>query len=206
MLGGLNLATPNRLHAGQKINRLTFLRMTEKKPNDPHLVGVFECECGTIKPVMISRVVNGYAQSCGCLLMDNPGMYRHGMYGTRTYRSWCAMIQRCENPTSKDYHKYGAVGIRVCDRWKDFVNFYADMGERPLGTSIDRINGTRGYCLDNCRWANPEVQARNNRKFVVVNTPIGIMPLIDYSAKIGISNGAAHLRLKRGKLEGCVKI
>lgn len=72
-----------------------------------------------------------------------------------------------------------------------------------LGTTLDRIDGTKGYEPGNVRWAAPVVQARNNKRFVVVSTPIGTMPLIDYANHIGISNGAAHLRLKRGKLEGC---
>jgi hypothetical protein len=83
----------------------------------------------------------------------------HGLY-----RVWAAMIQRCHNPANKGYRCYGARGITVCDRWRgSFAAFAADMGERPRGTSIDRMDNSRGYEPGNCRWATAEQQNRNRR-------------------------------------------
>lgn len=83
--------------------------------------------------------------------------------GTHTYYIWAAMIQRCTNPKNRDWRLYGARGITVCDRWRIFENFLADMGPRPPGLSIDRIDNDGPYELANCRWATPLQQAHNKR-------------------------------------------
>lgn len=84
--------------------------------------------------------------------------------GSRTYRTWTGMKSRCLNPTSWDYYLYGAKGITVCERWLSFENFLEDMGERPVGRSIDRIDYTKGYEPANCRWATPSEQNKNKSK------------------------------------------
>ena len=193
----------NVLMPGTKYNRLTYVAPSAKREQDKHLMGQWLCECGKSKSIALSRVVKGYSKSCGCAILEaKPGL-THGKKGTGSYSSWQSMKYRCETPSSKDFPRYGGSGIRVCPEWMDFEVFYRDMGERPKGTTIDRIDGTKGYEPGNCRWAKPIVQGRNNKRFTVVRTPIGVMPLVDYAKHIGISNGAAHLRLKRKKLEGC---
>lgn len=93
----------------------------------------------------------------------NPN-YSHGFYGTSTYKSWQSMKERCYNPKSTSYFRYGEKGITICNRWLDsFENFLADMGERPEGTTIDRIDGSKGYCKENCRWATKIDQSRNRK-------------------------------------------
>jgi hypothetical protein len=82
------------------------------------------------------------------------------------YRSWTSMLERCRNAKRHNYHRYAERGIGVCERWQEsFLNFYADMGERPAGTSLDRIDNTKGYSPDNCRWATPVEQSRNRDNF-----------------------------------------
>jgi hypothetical protein len=87
----------------------------------------------------------------------------HGKCGTPIYKTWQNMIARCQNPLHPIYDNYGGRGITVCERWKTFVNFFADMGERPDSKSLDRIDNEKGYFPDNCRWATKQEQDLNRR-------------------------------------------
>lgn len=187
----------------QSESRLTLVEFTGEKTADGHRLARFKCLCGNEAVVAHSRVKNGYTRSCGCLASENKPNLSHGHKYTGTYSSWTSAKDRATNPNSKDWYRYGAVGIGFSPRWMSFENFLADMGERPEGMSLDRIDGSKGYEPGNCRWATKVQQARNTRVFTVIDTPLGRMPLVDYAKKIGITRGAAHLRLKRGKLEGC---
>ena len=89
--------------------------------------------------------------------------YRHGMFGTPVYRAWHNMLQRCTNPHNKSFVNYGARGIGVCERWRSFKNFHADMGNPPIGMTIERLDNHRDYEPGNCQWASRTVQARNSR-------------------------------------------
>jgi hypothetical protein len=87
----------------------------------------------------------------------------HGFKHPRVYTSWCLMKGRCSNPKSPDYPRYGGRGIKVCERWKDFRDFLADMGEPPEGMSIERVDNSKGYAPSNCVWATATEQAFNRR-------------------------------------------
>lgn len=88
---------------------------------------------------------------------------QHGMYGTRTYRSWDSMKQRCLNSNDPSYPRYGGRGIEICSQWLTFIGFYADMGERPEGLTLDRIDNDGNYEPGNCRWATAKEQRANQR-------------------------------------------
>jgi len=96
------------------------------------------------------------------------GRYTHGHKSRRkqtaTYRSWSSMLTRCLNSKSDNYKHYGGRGITICDRWRNFADFLADMGERPLGTSLDRIDPNGNYEPDNARWWPQSAQSQNTRR------------------------------------------
>lgn len=89
--------------------------------------------------------------------------HKHGMSDTSTYNSWHSMLQRCENPNYPEYKYWGGRGIRVCVHWHDFQNFFADMGIRPNGLTLDRKNNDGNYEPGNCRWATIQEQRVNSR-------------------------------------------
>ena len=109
-----------------------------------------------------------YAQP-ECTIMTGRRVHGHSRSNngktTRTFNTWLAMRQRCHDPKSTNYHKYGAKGVKVCARWrKSFSAFLEDMGERPDGKTLDRKNGEKGYYPDNCRWSTPKEQNENRKR------------------------------------------
>lgn len=121
------------------------------------------CDCGTKRPVREHRLHSGNSKSCGCVRGILHGEAFHNT--TPEYRSWSHMLERCYNPNSHAYSRYGGRGITVCDRWRyNYPNFLADMGRRPsLKHSLDRIDNDKNYYLENCRWALPNIQNANRR-------------------------------------------
>lgn len=123
------------------------------------------CICGTERRLLRSNLLYGNTKSCGCKAKEMQLAVRtkHGKCGTPTYRIWQAMMERCLNPKHQSYVNYGARGITVCDRWLSFDNFFSDMGERPAGLQVDRINNDGNYEPSNCRWVTPLQNSRNKR-------------------------------------------
>lgn len=128
---------------------------------------VCQCQCGVVKAIKSDALVYAGQTSCGC----KAGAKIHGhrrteehKNGTPTYVTWGAMRNRCHNPKHSAYERYGAKGIHVCDEWRySYPTFLADMGERPKGMTLDRIDSSKGYTKSNCRWATSTEQYENKR-------------------------------------------
>lgn len=124
----------------------------------------------------------------------------HSIEGSRsaTYVVWCVMIQRCTNPKNPTFPRYGGRGISVCKRWRNFPAFLRDMGERPPGMTIERINNDKGYSPSNCRWATPDEQRANTSRTRLVDTSAGKMPLFMAARAAGITPASMLDRLEHG--------
>lgn len=119
------------------------------------------CDCGNEAVVTTQELNRGDTTSCGCYLKER--ITKHGCCLLSSYNTWRAMMRRCYNPKDKDYKKYGAVGIKVCPEWHDYLTFAADMGEPQGDETLDRIDPYGDYTPQNCRWASLSIQARNLR-------------------------------------------
>jgi hypothetical protein len=119
---------------------------------------------------------------------------------TRTYYIWRSMRERCRNPNHPEWYLYGGRGITVDPRWESYENFLRDMGERPDGMSIDRIDNDLGYSKDNCRWATPQEQARNRRTCVYIQTPYGKMCLKELAERLDVNPARLKRHLERGNM------
>lgn len=155
-----------QIKPGQRFGRLTVIEQTSIRKRGQFLWRC-TCDCGTERLIERSSLGNGNSTSCGCIRREKivARCSRHGnaVRGShsRAWHSWRGMIERCTSPDHIAYSRYGGRGITVCERWRDFANFIADMGERPSNRSIDRINNDGNYEPGNCRWATQSEQNRN---------------------------------------------
>ena len=156
------------------------------------------CECGKIKAVNIQNLKSGKSKSCGCLRRELHTTHGKSRTGSREYACWLAIRQRCTNPSDPRFKDYGGRGIAVCERWTDFENFLKDMGPRPAGGSIDRVDNSLGYQPDNCRWATRKQQQNNTRRCVVLTFRGESLTATQWAERIGIKPHTLLTRIKRG--------
>lgn len=148
---------------GVKVGRLTVMGLGERRGGRP--AWRCKCECGNEVTVITTSLSTGRTKSCGCLQKEkvSESCKKHGLYGTRLYKIWSNMIQRCSNENNDSYKTYGAKGVFVCEEWKQFDSFcnWAMVSGYSDTLSIDRIENDKGYTPQNCRWATPQEQTDN---------------------------------------------
>lgn len=152
---------------GRKFNKLLVLRDSGLRGARNRIKYVCLCDCGNESIVFGDPLRRGHTKSCGC--DKKTIMTKHGKHGCGAYKTWDKMIQRCTNPNNHAYKHYGAAGIFVCEEWRDFKKFYEDMGDRPDGMTIERLNIEDGYYKQNCIWASQDDQMRNTSRNIVVS-------------------------------------
>ena len=184
------------IKAGDVFERLTAVRFFEwKRKNGDRWV--FLCVCGVEKVINVRSVMTGDTRSCGCLRDEKiRNVYlSHGMSRTSEHNIWLGITQRCCNPLNKLWEWYGGRGISMCERWRKFENFYADMGPRPVGMSVERVDNEKGYSPENCKWASRHDQTRNKRNNIIVQYEEQSMCLKDFAVKIGIKYHILYYRM-----------
>ena len=162
------------------------------------------CDCGTYSVVIACNLTMNHTTSCGCHKRANYKTMNltHGATSggdknayPSSYKVWCHMKQRCYDTKSPAYHYYGGRGIIVCNRWHDYANFFSDMGEKPEGLSIDRIDNNGPYSPENCRWANVKTQQRNKRNAHLITFRGETMSLAEWAEHLGVSWDQLHNRI-----------
>lgn len=186
---------------GNRYGRLLVESLDATNPR-PCAWWVCICDCGQMRTLRGTDLRRGKVKSCGCLKRDLQAkrLYRHGFAGTPTYASWKSMNDRCCKPATNGYDNYGGRGIKVCNRWSDandsgVVNFVEDMGRRPRGCTIDRIDPDGDYTPSNCRWATDKEQRNNMRTAVTFRGET--KSLTEWGRGVGISQTTMHARINK---------
>lgn len=193
---------------------MIFGRLTVIEPAEDRLlpsgkwVYQWKCRCSCGGEIVTNTVslVGRSTRSCGCLQKETSRAANttHGLSRPKdrtgsTYMIWAQMIQRCTKPTNKRYARYGARGIFVCTEWMDnYENFYRDMGPRPDGTSLDRIDNNGPYSKGNCRWATISEQSNNKSTNAFMELDGVRMTKSQWARKLGAHVGSIQSRLNLG--------
>jgi hypothetical protein len=185
---------------GQIFGRLTAVRFSH---SDIYRASHWEClcSCGNSHTVNLSSLKSGAVRSCGCFQKEvaKQQVETHGMCGKPEYRSWAGMVQRCTNPNAKHYDYYGGRGIAVCTEWlESFENFYRDMGDRPAGCSLDRIDSSGNYCKENCRWSTASEQQNNMRSNRTLTYDGRTMTVAQWIKELNLNSNTTRKRLRLG--------
>lgn len=200
--GFIESATVNRTYkdiAGQKFGRLTALAIAGIKWGGANWL--CQCDCGKQTTVTLGYLQRGVIRSCGCYKRDEAKdrMTKHGGKGTREYRAWAHIKDRCHNPKSKGYQFYGARGITVCERWRSsFEAFRQDMGLCPVGFTIERKDNNGNYNPENCKWASWEEQHQNKRGGFYITFNGATMLASHWDKKQGLRKGTIGRRINLG--------
>jgi len=162
------------------------------------------CSCGNEQYVRSASLRSGKTKSCGCLQKESAAKHivttkkhsTHKLSDSNEHAIWQAMKQRCHNPNNRQYKNYGGRGIYVCDRWKEsFENFYSDMGPKPQGLTLDRIDNNGPYTPENCHWTTPKEQARNLRKNRIVTYKGRTLPLVTLCDELNLKHKPIYKRI-----------
>lgn len=184
-----------------RFGRLVLLERVDG-PHKKYVYWLCQCDCGSLTRKRQDHVKNGRTTSCGCFNAEEARKRstKHNQCFSSTYVIWQNMKSRCLNPKNKAYHNYGGRGIFVCPEWvNSFEQFLGDMGDRPDGLVLDRINNNDGYYKENCRWVTYSENNRNKRNSIILEHDGTKQSIKTWSEKTGINHGTLTSRLRRNK-------
>ena len=187
--------------SGEMRGTLVVLEPTGERSGNHIKWACFCRNCGKYILVPGSRLRgNSHQKSCGCMTsrIISESMSRHGMTDTPTWKSWKSMHDRCYLKSHKSYNDYGGRGIFPCDEWAVFENFLKDMGERPAGTTLGRIDNGLGYSAENCRWETIKQQMRNRRSSHFLDAFGERKTISEWGEIFGIEHDVISRRLAKG--------
>ncbi len=180
---------------GQRFGNLTVISRTTGA-HKWHVSWLCQCECGAVAVVITKLLRNGGVKSCGCLRHRHAANRTHGMSGTAEFNVWLDARRRCHKPSDRAYRFYGARGIQMSEDWRgDFGAFYRDMGPRPKGATLDRIDNDGPYSAENCRWATWVQQANNKRSTRHLEFRGESKPLAEWAREIGVRSKTLRARI-----------
>jgi len=189
---------------GKTFGMLLVVEKGTKRDASGERAWICQCKCGQEKQVRSWQLRSGKTKSCGC--KGNKGVRTHGKSrhsgstGDEIYGVWALMHQRCSDKLLAVYKYYGGRGISVCSRWSSFEAFLEDMGARPDGHSIDRIDVEGGYEPSNCRWATPRQQANNRRNSKYIDFMGLKLTVAEWARAAGLSYSGFARRLAKGEV------
>jgi len=192
------LVTDGLDRVGQRFGRLLVISKAERRSNTQRWNCI--CDCGSKTVVFGNCFTNGNTTSCGCYAKEVTSIWAtvHGGCGTKEYKTWEGMMCRVNNNRDKAYKDYGGRGISICERWFNFEIFLSDMGKRPEGMSLDRIDNDGDYSPENCRWATPKEQANNRRDNITLTFNETTKTIAEWAAETGLKWHTIKGRLNRG--------
>lgn len=198
---------------GQKYGHWTVIGdyIRDKKTYHKKFLCKCDCENGTEKYVDIQNIRSGKSISCGCVTKEvvRKRMTTHGdSHSTRLYNVWTSMRKRCDNPKDKRYSDYGGRGIKVCKEWEDYETFrnwaYLNGYDNNLEAtecSIDRIDNSKGYSPDNCRWVGVDIQSNNKRNNIVIEYEGKKQTAAEWGRELGLDASIIRLRYHKGQFD-----
>lgn len=183
---------------GMRFGRLSVVRRQGKRSGQA--LWLCQCDCGNEKLVVGYTLRGGMTLSCGCLQKERASEAKttHGKTRSSAYNTWQLMLYRCADERCRAFKDYGGRGITVCERWRKFENFYADMGDPPNGKTLDREDNSRGYSPDNCRWATAAEQAVNKRSNVFIEFKGERLCASHWAKRLGLSRRTITKRFAAG--------
>jgi hypothetical protein len=190
---------PTENISGLRCHFLTVVSLTDELKGG-HRLWLCLCDCGKPTKKTAWFLKNGRVKSCGCRTKSliSKSRTRHGETDTPTWKSWKSMLDRCDLKAHKSYADYGGRGITICDAWRTYENFRSDMGERPYGMTLGRVDNSGNYEPSNCHWETYRQQARNRRSSRIIAHDGIVATLSEWSERTGLTGGTIWKRLNSG--------